>query len=307
MPQADANFMRQWFKHGLFLPNSADPGSLPFDNPTLTGRPSTKYEYKQTLNPDMKSPRDYPFVYNVNTDSTPFIVWDCLRVAEFTGQCHLNVMERYHAYVTHILQQSINIIKEKRLQVGIFLANCLDFPNYHLTLSMPKYDRIFTSNLQDLIGLSRILTTFKPLLNTDNKQSMIITQTLNWIMHTPGADVQNVPRVEIFRILGMCREDTGLSHKLSEDVNNHREYYNNTHWFLAYLRADIMGGGIGIPAMDHVPKLSEVTHFNGMRMRNFRKGLNKLVPFKYRVNARKITMLNGMDRNVEWCLPDNGK
>ena len=83
------------------------------------------------------------------------------------------------------------------------------------------------------------------------------------------------------------------------------EYYNTTTHFLHYLRADIMAGGIGISPLKSLPEFSYVKKYHGMQMRDFRKELNRLVPFKYRVNARDITMVNGRERAVEWCLPNS--
>ena len=305
MTAADSKFMKKWFDHGLFLPKDMHHGSLLYDNPTLTGRPSLKYESKRTRNKaGMHTPKEFKFLYCLGTDSFPFKVWDCLRVSEFIDEPGLSVMVKYHRYVSHLLQQVISVISQGRLTVHIFLANCLDFPNHHLTLAMPNYDRIFTSNISDLVGHAKLLKTFKSLLNIDNKYSVLVTQTMNWIItFTSEADVQHTSWMEVMKYVGMCHEDTGWNHNMSMDVNNHREYFNNTNWFLAYLRADIMGGGVGVPVMEHVPTLNEVMNYNGMRMRDFRKERNRLVPFQYRVNKRKITLLNGMDRNVEWYLP----
>ena len=66
-----------------------------------------------------------------------------------------------------------------------------------------------------------------------------------------------------------------------------------------------MVGGLGMSPLKEVPPFVNVKMYNGMRMRDFRYGLNKLVPFQYRVNARDLTMMNGWDRAVEWCLPQN--
>ncbi|XP_038057360.1 uncharacterized protein LOC119728966 [Patiria miniata] len=302
LSRRDAKFMKDWFGHGLFLPTDKCRGNsgLDFDNPTLTGRTSAN-----VLN---KTPKEYDFAYCIRTDQTPFIVWDCLRVDESTEQPLLSVMARYHDYVTKLLRQTINFISQGRLTVNIFLAHCLDFPNHHLTLNLPHYDRIFTSNLLDYVGLCTLLKVFKPLLNHDNMYSTIVNQALNWIGNcTPHADVQKLPPTETFKYQKMCRQDTGFSAILATEFNNNREYYNTTHWFLAYLRAEIMAGGVGthVPATDHVPKLNEVMHYGGLRMRDFRKGRNKLMPFQYRVNARRITMVDGHTRNVEWCLPEH--
>ncbi|XP_038047619.1 uncharacterized protein LOC119721694 [Patiria miniata] len=306
IPGTDAKYMEEWFQHGLFLPKDVDQSCLAFDNPTLTARPSVgeaSNETQQRLG--VTTPKEYSFVYSTRTDQTPYLVWDCLRVDELQSKRGSSVMVKYHAYVTHLLQKTIKFISQHRLVVRVFLANCLDFPNHHLTLGMPNYDRIFTSNLADYLGHCRLLKTFKPMLNSANKHSTIVTQTLNWMVcFMPEANVSEASFHDVASLSLMCQMDTGFSYMLSMDVGNQFEYYNNTHWFLAFLRTEIMAGGVGIPVMDHVPKLSEVMQYEGLRMRDFRKERNRLVPFQYRVNARRITMLRGHERNVEWCLND---
>ena len=42
----------------------------------------------------------------------------------------------------------------------------------------------------------------------------------------------------------------------------------------------------------------------GLRMRDFRQELNRVVPFQYRRNVRQVNMLRGqMSRMVEWYIP----
>ena len=64
-----------------------------------------------------------------------------------------------------------------------------------------------------------------------------------------------------------------------------------------------MGGGLGIQPLKDVPLFNTVMTYHGMQMRDFRKKLNRLVPFQYRVNARDLTIMNGNDRVIEWNLP----
>ena len=64
-----------------------------------------------------------------------------------------------------------------------------------------------------------------------------------------------------------------------------------------------MGGGLGIQPLKDVPSFNTVMTYHGMQMRDFRKKLNRLVPFQYRVNARDLTMMHGYDRAIEWYLP----
>ncbi|XP_022089909.1 uncharacterized protein LOC110978891 isoform X2 [Acanthaster planci] len=297
----EKKMVKHWFDHALFFPTERKQKNIPFDNPTLTGR-------QPAFTATSQSPEESPFVYSVNTDAFPFSEWDCLRVREKTVGSLSSPMVMYHNYVTDLLQKVKTLILQGRIHVHVSLANCLDFPKHHQSLNMPNYDRIFTSNLADYLGIPTLLQTFKPLLNTNNSFSVIIVTYMNWLGLIPRADTKIM-----FMLQFMSDKFQECSAAFCEDTkkdfplgpNNLREYHNNTSYFLQYLRADIMAGGRGIPPLEDVPSFGSVKGYNGMQMRNFRKGMNKLIPFMYRKNARDLTMMNGSDRAVEWCLPES--
>lgn len=303
----DKKLMEKWFDHGMFLPSEVNESTIPFDNPTLTGRTALttlyadntfKYtEASQTLG--LRAPEEYKFIYCIRTDSFPFMVWDCLRVRESQTRTISSPMVMYHNYITGLLLKVKSLIVQERLFIHVFLANCLDFPNHHLSLRLPKYDRIFTSNLVDYVGIAKILQIFKPLLNPLNPLSAIVTETTNWFLLTPGADVMSRQGSQDYV---RCVSTDYADNRKANLFCNPREYFNSTPHFLAFLRADIMGGGLGVDASENIPSLNAAMTYNGMRMNDFRKTLNRLVPFQYRVNARDLTMMNGADRAVEWYL-----
>ena len=306
----DKKLIKEWFDHGLFLPNEANETNMPFDNPTLTGRSGLMGMDRDDAG--IKAPKEYTFVYCIKENSFPFVAWDCIRVRESTSRSCSSPMVMYHNYVTNLLQKMKSLILQGRLYVHISLANCLDFPNHHLSLQMPNYDRIFTSNLADYVGFAKLLQTFKPLLNCSNSYSVIVTETMNWIQFTPLADYSKLGKEshEQFHkcYLAYCSDTGSPVHQIlikpfDIGYNSMREYYNNTSCLLLFLRADIRAGGLGIRPLKDVPSFNTVMTYHGMRMRDFRKELNRLVPFQYRVNARDLTMMNGYDRAVEWCLP----
>ncbi|XP_038048054.1 uncharacterized protein LOC119722101 [Patiria miniata] len=291
--------MREWFDHALFLPSESRKSAVPFDNPTLTGRDSDCWY--DDFTPIV--PKDHQFVYCINTDAFPFREWDCLRVRECSSGSFTSPMEMYHSYVTNLLKKVRRLIVQERLFVHVFLDNCLVFPERHQSLQMTNYDRIITSNLADIVGFARLLQTFKPLLNASNRFSVITTETMNWFKFIPGADTNSVvcPRQRIQECNDAYSRD--CNRLMFPGNNNRRDYFNNTPQFLQYLRADIMAGGLGILPLKDVPSLATVMTYHGMQMRDFRKELNKFVPFKDRVNARDLSMMNGLIRAVEWYLP----
>ncbi|XP_038048058.1 uncharacterized protein LOC119722105 [Patiria miniata] len=296
---ADQKANKEWFDHASFVPTqTVEIETLPFDNPTLTGR-GAKFESLS----DITAPEECEFVYCIKESSFPFAVWDCLRVREHTPGSHSSPMVMYHKYVTNLLQRVESHILQRRLLINVSLANCLDFPNHHQTLNMPNYDRIFTSNLVDYVGFAKLLQTMKPLLDVSNSYSTIVTESTEWIDIVPGADIKKaVDTPELAQCNQASYLDTG---KEADDINGIREYYDNTICFLMYLRAHLLAGGLGIPPLKDVPSFESVKKYHGLRMRDFRKGLNKLVPFQYRVNARDLTKLNGYGRAVEWYLPQS--
>ncbi|XP_033646978.1 uncharacterized protein LOC117306601 [Asterias rubens] len=170
---------------------------------------------------------------------------------------------------------------------------------------MPNYDRIFTSNIADYVGFAKLLQDFKPLLNSSNHYSVLVTETINWyrLFIQPGNELQ----------VQLCTEayiqDTGRNLAdllvLDTDVapSTLLEYFDNAPHFVGYLRAQIMAGGLGIPPLTYLPSNGEVMKYNGLEMRDFRKKLNRLVPFQYRTNARDLTRITATDRAVEWYLP----
>ncbi|XP_022082385.1 uncharacterized protein LOC110974811 [Acanthaster planci] len=323
--EQDRKPMKRWFEHGLFLPHEANQRDVPFDNPTLTGLKVNTYLtdgdpriflLSQGLFLDQDPPGMEDFTLCVGPKLIPFTAWDCLRVREHSSRSFSSPMEMYHNYVTDLLQKVKSLILHGRLRIHVSLANCLDFPSQHRTLQMPNYDRIFTSNLADYLGFPALLQSFKPLLNTSNSCSVIATETMKWFdsIHSAYAPyLQGSQRDKavhaFFQDMVPSCHWKGVQPTFNGFMTHHSftEYYNNTPHFLQFLRADFMAGGPGVPARQDVPSFETVKKYNGMRMRDFRKGPNKLAPFQYRLNARDLNMLRGYVRAVEWCLPKSDK
>ncbi|XP_038048044.1 uncharacterized protein LOC119722093 [Patiria miniata] len=308
--EKDRKMMEEWLGHGLFFPYEAKEKDMSFDNPTLTAPKASETVAGEDarlfllLNNAQAEPQEDAthFVYCIYPLAIPFEVWDCLRVRENTPGSHSSPMVMYHKYVTNLLQKVKSLILQGRLLIRVSLANSLDFPNHHQTLSMPNYDRIFTSNLADFVGLAKLLQTMKPLLNANNSYSAIITEIVHWADKVPGAKLENPSEIQRAKLKSYLINDrmTGIPLKQHTWVS---DYFNDTSHFLQYLRADIMAGGLGIPSLKDVPSFESVKKYHGMEMRDFRKGLNKLVPFRYLRNKRDLNINNGTDRAVEWYLP----
>ncbi len=72
---------------------------------------------------------------------------------------------------------------------------------------------------------------------------------------------------------------------------------------MVYLRAVIMAGGLDLPMLEDIPSYNQAMQVEGLRMRDFRKDLNKLVPFQCRVYAKWLSQPTGIDRALEWYIP----
>ncbi|XP_038048045.1 uncharacterized protein LOC119722094 [Patiria miniata] len=309
--EKDRRMIKEWLDHGLFFPHEAkEKDNMAFDNPTLTAPKASKTMKSENarlfllLNDVQAISQEFAtFVYCIQPILIPFEAWDCLRVREHTPGSHSSPMVMYHKYVTNLLQKVKSLILQGRLLIHVSVADCLDFPNHHQTLNMPNYDRIFTSNLADFLGIPRLLHTFKPLLNANNSYSAIVTETINWFSKVPGAspDADDLSDIQHEKIINYCLDGTTGIPQIQH--NCMFDYFNNTSHFLQYLRADIMAGAFGIPALKKIPSFENVKKYHGMEMRDFRKGLNKLVPFQYLFNKRDLNALNTCHRAVEWCLP----
>ncbi|XP_071801196.1 uncharacterized protein [Asterias amurensis] len=311
LPSKAKKQTEEWFDHGMFLSKETKQKLVSFDNPTLTGREASGGPgYGPVMwNRDapVASPNDSAFVYCVRPDSHPFKVWDCLRVRESETSPCSSPMVMYHNYITKLLMKVKSFIQNGRLFIQVSLANCMDFPSVHNSLKMPNYDRIFTSNIADYVGFAKLLQDFKPLLNSSNHYSVLVTETINWTQILSQA-VCRPENTEYASCIASYCLDTGRDYadlKDNFDIGPHTwmDYFDNAPYFLAYLRAQIMAGGPGIQPLTNVPSFGEVMKYNGLEMRDFRKKLNRLVPFHHRVNARDLTLISVTDRAVEWCLP----
>ncbi len=294
IPQEYVPSVDEWLQHGVFMPGGTAGGKydLRYDNPTLTG-----YRIERVDN-YRENPRDYgKFVYCVPCDMYPFGTWDYLKAKKFSDSSSL--IDMFFTFLSHRYKQTISAMLAKRLSIRIHLGNCLtmhdDLP------SDVKFDRIFTCNLVDNVGTLTLTKAMKPLMNPDNKSAVLITQYWNWYNWFANAIVDNIPHVmdgTYERCLKAAAKDTEQHVPISRFWI--QEYYNNTVYFVHYLRADYMCCIKEDPTDLPLVKFQDVRHQEGLRMRDFRRELNKVVPFRLRRNIRPVTLLRGMSRNLEF-------
>ena len=269
---------------------------MEYGNPILTGFklfPDEHGRYK-SLSETTRSPQNVNFQYCIQPDLHPFGEWDHSLVRRFSASNSL--IDMYFAYIKDQMQQGIVCLSTHRFTVTFNVDNCLDI-NY--LLRGQKFDRIFTSNIADIVGTQILLENLKPHLNERNKYSTIVNQYWRWYTFLPNSVINYPKQVSERKNDGSYDKavrrsilDTGT---LKDFPGNYQEYFNSTDYFVAYLRAELTASTNMRELMlsETILPFRNVQEASGLRMRDFRRGLNKVVPFQYRHNVRHVSMLRG--------------
>ena len=324
LPKHHEKSLESWIYNGDFLPQGNTAKYLP-TNPTLTCRrdrgaikvTDVLLYSKATVPRIRQCPNDVEFKFGVPLNCLPFSEWDYLQASKFSSDESLLVM--YHAYVTNQIQESIAFIKEGRLSLRVNVGHCLELTDDDV--DGDKFDRIFTINLADYLGTKTLLDWAKPLLN-NNKHAVITTMYFNWHQYFPLTQTDHEMYVKYGTAdicLDMARLDTNKLQGQKLCMDECQEYFDDSAHFINYLRADLLGcqymsdygatdemmGMIAYVQMKlptkKLPSYKQVQQCSdGLIMRDFLRELNRVAPWKYRVNARKPSFLGGLFRIVEW-------
>ncbi|CAH1271020.1 Hypp4532 [Branchiostoma lanceolatum] len=308
-----------WFKTGILLPQS-DPRRkcARRDNFTLA---AWNHAHGMGLSSLVVFPACSDEVgeiapAGINDDGMPFAEWDYLQVKETSRSDNLLIL--YSRYIEDIVRRFTDMFKQGRLIFQVILSDCLSLAK-HLPGNI-RFDRIFTSNLADYVSYPVLLDTYRPLVRKDNNKSVIITEFLNMGLYFPEVTATDIGPFLLIPLLKDATED--LRHEpdwTGRDLTNMVyntgatsiiEYFDTWGSFTQYLRAALFAHKC--PASSHpvlkrkdVPKMSEVNNSCGMKMRNFLRELNTVWPFRHRVNVRRVSLLNGHERVLEWALQDS--
>ena len=275
-----------WLQDGLLLPNAHSCGELKHENVTLTGSGSG---------------RATPFSYCIPSDCLPFVGWDYKEAKAFRTVPSLQ--EMYSEYVSHVLAQCANRLLSGQVKVHCVLSDCMEMQAY-----LPdglKFDRITTSNLCDFIPLSALLDMCKPLLNHANPHSVVITESLRWSDDFPVCN-----KVAMDCLFKDCEDkaalrDTGNPAIVASGARtDFTDYYVFASEFERFLRASLLSGKPNDTlCAKQIPSLKKLSLKHGFVLRDFCKNGNRVYPFRWQVNCRGATQLNGFERAVEWILP----
>ena len=213
-------------------------------------------------------------------------------------------------YICHVLEKSKSNILRGQIRFQIILSDCMEMQPF-----LPpelKYDRILTSNLSDYIPIGDLLLSFKPLLKQSNKRAVLVTETKNWVINNFLSKLLSFEMAIMFSWTSKERE-TALKDTKSKTIawsNNktsHIEYWSLTKEFETYLKAsllacDLQFAGSKYKTRDHMPSITKLVKLYGVMCRNFLRNENSIMPFRWPLNCRRVTQLNGLDRAVEWVL-----
>ena len=286
IPKEHKKSASDWFADGILLPR-ASRNELPRENFTLTG---SDFQFSRNKG-ELK--------YKIQSSITPFSGWDYKDVRQLGHSS--SILKMYSEYVSHQLGRCALKLASEQVKFHFLLCNCME-----ITPLLPlgrKYDRVTTSNIADYVPLTTILDTFEPLLNPTNPSSTVVTEFLNWIEYT------NV-QTETVKQAAFMPRDHSFRRKVLEDtkdpsIANSRayqsfvEYRDHSAEFIQFLRANLLI--CEVPDGRSCKRTwTSLAYHDGLIARNFLRCQNRVFPAKWMLNCRRITILNGFERAVEW-------
>ncbi len=294
IPKEHKKSVSDWFANGILLPKgSASRKQLPRENVTLTGSPAA---FNHIGVP-------YPFNYILDPSVIPFSSWDYKEVRQHIHCASLLTM--YSQYVGHVLETSAMKLASGQVKFHFLLCNCMEMAPF--LPSHRKYDRVTTSNIADYVPLTSILDMYKPVLNTVNPSAVIITEFINWFQHT------NLNQKQLLHFKQMSQS---FRQKVLEDTQNpyiahsngkvaFLDYQDFSKELIQFLRAALLVPDHEIPDQRNRPHTwRSVADYNGLIARDFLRCQNRVFPAKWMLNCRRVTMMSGFERAVEWRLID---
>lgn len=283
VPVQHANTLKKWLEDGIFKRSESSTFA---ENPTLTGTDRTA--------------RFAPYSYQVQPGLVPFAGWDYLQVKKFKSSSCLVTM--YGEYIECILRNFMERLSKQQVSFQVALCDCMDIKQHLEEDSV--YDRILTSNLMDYVFLPSLLDLCSQMLNHDNHHATIITETMLWSEEImPAADVKFPPKnLLIPKLVKIALEDTKRSSFANDGGTSVIEYLDNSWEFFSYLRAlfhanclkkDGKGGAT-------IPVIKELGNEFQLQLRDGIQNENRIVFFRFAVNRRRVTIVSGRERYLEW-------
>ncbi|KAK3728237.1 hypothetical protein QZH41_007231 [Actinostola sp. cb2023] len=284
IPRRHRRSMTDWLSYGVLLAEKKRKKATK-ENFTLLG--STLYPHNSTG----------PFVYNIESDCLPFNCWDYKDAS--AGYPELNdVTEMYNRYITDVLKTCIERLQSDGIHISFILCDCTQVTNY--IPDTMKFDRITTSNLWDYIALPRLFTLLKPLLNPHNQSAAIVTESHNWPRQFPFLDLPTIGMIDELSRRKIFQDTGNKNIAESHCVNSFKDYCSITEEVTCFARASLLDDSKKSTSL--IPSLDQLAAKFGLRPRDFICHGNKISPFRWQLNCRRITMIRGTELSVEWVL-----
>ena len=213
----------------------------------------------------------------------------------------------YTKYLSEILHRSSD--KMTCCQVNFYFI-LFDFLKTDTFLSEGfRYDRVLTSNLCHFYPLTDVLTKFKRLLNGINRHAVILTEKQNWPRNYMPEIVHQLPYYHgLDVLLRQALKDTQDPELVEESgLTTVVEYINLSDEFLIVLRASLLASCSEnelalFKRQKKIPSVKSVVDSLGLHLRDFVGNENTVVPFRWEVNCRRVVVLRGYERALEWKL-----
>ncbi len=290
IPKEHTKSASNWLADGILLPKGSRK-ELPRENVTLTGSPAA---FNHIGAPS-------PFNYILDVSVIPFSSWDYKDVKQHFHCASL--LKMYSKYVGHVLETSALKFATGQVKFHFLLCNCMEMAPF-----LPpdrKYDRITTSNIADYVPLTRILDMCKLVLNTTNPFAVIITEFINWALH------MNLNKKQLLHFNQMSQS---FRRKVFEDTQNPSiahssgkvaflDYQDFSKELIQFLRAALLVTDHEIPDQrNRLRTWRSVADYSGLIARDFLRCQNRVFPAKWMLNCRRVTMMYGYNRVVEWII-----
>ena len=277
-----------WFQNGISSRKKARK-LLPRENFTLTGS-----DFQTGGNKG-------DFTYRIQSSVLPFIGWDYQEVRQWGHSS--SIFQMYDDYVSHVLEKCSLKLATGQIKFHFLLCNCMEIAPF-----LPHgqtFDRVTTSNIAHYVPLARILGTFEPLLNTRNPSAVIITEFLNWLQFT---DLREKAMIHSY----FLPQGDNFRRKVLEDTKNPAisssiayqgfvDYCDHSAEFVQFLRASLLISKVP-DERNRRRTWNSVADHNGLIARNFLRCQNRVFPARWMLNCRRVTMLTGFERAVEWIV-----
>ena len=283
---------QQFFDTGIF-PSTGNAEELGWQNPTLTGH---GYQWLSFVS---------EYHYSIPSDGLPFTGWDFNAIKK---SCHVDSLpEMYSIYLSQIIHKVVGKLRKNQVKFQFILA---DIRNIETLLpASRKYDRITTSNLWDYCSLTGLLTKFKGHLNGTNPHAVMLTETQNWVRDFMPEMVHVLPQLWGIDdlILKALKDTQNPELANSSGMSAIIEYFNITSEFLMFLRASLLTSSTdkdlaSFKRKNKIPSVKSLVGSLGLHLRDFTRNENTVFPFKWALNCRRVTMLRGFERTLEWKL-----